>query len=111
MNTLSIKFYIFFTIIQEGPAAAAAFYKRHRYSHICKKFPTNDTTLNCPPVRIRDFYGSNKGSGIIFFIFSVISDAGKNAVNNLVTHSVQYQHFILTLLYFSMIISSHLTLA
>ena len=58
-----------------------------------------------------DFYGSNKGSGIIFFIFSVISDAGKNAVNNLVTHSVQYQHFILTLLYFSMIISSHLTLA
>ena len=36
----------------------------------------------------RDFYGLSKGSSIVFFIFSVISDTGKNPVDNFVTHSV-----------------------
>ena len=37
---------------------------------------------------LRDFYGLNKGSGINFFIFSVVTDAGKNAMDNLVANSI-----------------------
>ncbi len=35
-----------------------------------------------------DFYGLNKGSGIVFFIFPVVSDAGENTMDNFVAHSV-----------------------
>jgi len=64
-----------------------------------------DTSFN------RDFYGSCKRWCINFFILSIISDASKNPVNNLVTNRVQDQHLILSLLHLSMVIVRHLSLA
>ena len=61
-------------------------------------------------VDFRDFYGLSKGRCIVFFIFSVIPNAGKDPVNNLVAHSVQYQHFVLALLYFSVVVIGHFSL-
>ncbi|WP_255650980.1 IS66 family insertion sequence element accessory protein TnpB, partial [Cesiribacter sp. SM1] len=44
-------------------------------------------------VLYRDFYGSIKRSCIDFFIFSVVSDAGKDSVNDLVSNCIEYSHF------------------
>ena len=37
----------------------------------------------------RDFYGLSKGRDIVFFIFSVISDASENPVDDFISYGVQ----------------------
>ena len=36
----------------------------------------------------RDFYGSSKGIDIVFFIFSVFSDTGKDSVDNFIPYRI-----------------------
>ena len=62
------------------------------------------------PFNSPDFYGLNKGIVIIFFIRSVLIYAGKNPVNQFVSHRIDDQHFVFAFIYFSVVIILHISI-
>ena len=80
--------------------------KQMRLLGMAQAFQTNMESRQAEKFT-RDFYGLNKGSGIVFFIFSVISDTSEYAVYNLIAYRVYYQYLVLPLFHFSVVVISH----